>query len=152
MRKVFAAIAAATFFSASPAFVSDKTDVMAPIHQFIDSFDKGDFQSAGAVYAPDASILDDFPPHYWHGVTAFTDWNHDLQASLQQGGATDLVVTLGKPRHIDVTGDRAYVVAPSSLAFKVHGKKTGEKGSTMTFALQKLADGWRITAWCWAQH
>ena len=148
----FFVLLAAALVIAAPSFASDKTDVAAPIHQFIDSLNKSDVQSAGAVYAPDASILDDFPPHYWHGATAFADWDRDLEAGLQHDGATDLVVKLGKPRHLDVTGDRAYAVFPSSLSYKVKGKTIHENGSTMTFALQKLADGWRITAWCWAQH
>ncbi|HTW33880.1 MAG TPA: nuclear transport factor 2 family protein [Rhizomicrobium sp.] len=148
----FFVLFAAALVIAAPSFASDKTDAAAPIHQFIDSLNKGDVQSAGAVYAPDASILDDFPPHYWHGATAFADWNRDLTTSMQQGGGTDLVVKLGKPRHLDVTGDRAYAVFPSSLSYKVKGKTIHENGSTMTFALAKLADGWRIAAWCWAQH
>jgi hypothetical protein len=32
----------------------------------------------------------------------------------------DIVVTLGEPRHVTVTGDNAYVVVPASMTYKVH--------------------------------
>jgi ketosteroid isomerase-like protein len=60
-------------------------------------------------------------------------------------------VKLAKPRHVDVTGDRAYVVVPATMTFKVHGKPVTQTGSTFTVALRKLEDGWRITAWAWAK-
>ena len=32
----------------------------------------------------------------------------------------DIVVTLGEPPHVTVTGDNAYVVVPASMTYKVH--------------------------------
>ena len=69
----------------------------------------------------------------------------------EQEGATDYFVTLGEPRHVDVSGDRGYVVVPATMTFKVHDKQVTQSGSTFTVALQKLAVGWRITAWAWAK-
>jgi len=63
---------------------------------------------------------------------------------------TDPVVTLQKPRHVQVTGDRAYVVVPANYDYKQKGKKMSQKGSTFTVALQKGPAGWRITAWTWS--
>src|SRR5262252_1605553 len=42
---------------------SEKTDAMAPVQQFVDGFNKGDFKSAIAACADMASVIDDFPPH-----------------------------------------------------------------------------------------
>ena len=67
------------------------------------------------------------------------------------GGVTDGVVTLGKARHVDVTGDRAYIVSPAIFAYKLKGKPVKEGGATFTFALQKGATGWRIVGWTWAK-
>ena len=47
---------------------------------------------------------------------------------------TDGVVTLSKPTHVDVTGDRAYVVIPSNYTWKEKGKPMKEEGSSFTFA------------------
>ena len=62
-------------------------------------------------------------------------------------GAADYFVSLGKPRDVNVTGDRAYVVVPATTSFKVHGKPARQTGSTFIVALRKLTEGWRITAW-----
>jgi hypothetical protein len=69
----------------------------------------------------------------------------------QHEGATDYVVSLGKPRDVNVTGNRGYVVVPPTMSFKVHGKPVWQTGSTFTVALRKLPEGWRITAWAWAK-
>lgn len=151
MRITILLAAAASIAFACPAVASDKTDAMMPIHQFIDNLDKGDMQAAGAAYAPTSSILDEFPPHAWAGATSFADWGRDFGTFSQKQGDTEPFVKLGKPKHIDVTDDRAYVVIPATFSFKEHGKKIVEKGSYMTFALQKLTDGWKITAWSWTR-
>ena len=54
-----------------------------------------------------------------------------------------------KPRHVEVTGDRAYVVASVTLVYKVKGKPK-ELPSIFTASLRKGAGGWRITGWAWA--
>jgi ketosteroid isomerase-like protein len=54
----------------------------------------------------------------------------------------------GKPRHVDVTGDRAYVVAPVRLDYKVKAKPK-KLPSLFTAAVHKEAGGWRITGWAW---
>jgi len=69
----------------------------------------------------------------------------------EQHGASGYVVTLGEPRHVNVTGDSAYVVVPASMTFNVHGKHITQTGATFTVALRKVAEGWRIAAWAWAK-
>ena len=39
--------------------------------------------------------------------------------------------------------DNAYVVVPSSMTFKVHGKQVTQTGATFTVALRKLNEEWR---------
>jgi hypothetical protein len=60
MRKSLLACALALFV-ATPAVASDETDVMQPIHQFVDGFNKGDVKSALAACAEETSIIDEFP-------------------------------------------------------------------------------------------
>jgi hypothetical protein len=59
---------------------------------------------------------------------------------------------LGHSRHVDVTGDRAYVVVAADYAYRQHGKAVEETGSLLTLALQEGAAGWRITAWSWTKR
>jgi ketosteroid isomerase-like protein len=130
----------------------EATAIMATVHQFTDGLNKGDVKTALAACASPASIVDEFPPYGWQGANACADWANDFAADSAKNGITDSIVTLGKPKHVDVSGDRAYVVVPTTYTFKQHGKKVTESGSTMTVALQKVADGWRITGWAWTKH
>ena len=151
MRALFASLIAIACLASANAFASDKSDAMASVHIFIDNMNKGDMKVAGSAYAPAASILDEFPPHAWQGATAFADWGKDFNDFAQKNGITDPVVTLGKTLHVDITGDRAYVVVSATYSYKQKGKAISEPGCFMTFALQKLAPGWRITAWAWTR-
>lgn len=150
MHKIFVALAAAAL-AAGPAAATEKTDVMVPIHQFVDGFNKGDVKTAVAACADQTSIIDEFPPHEWHGAGACATWAKDFDADAKKNGMTDGVVTLGSPRHVDITADRAYVVVPANFTFKQKGKLVKETGSALTFALQKGATGWRITGWTWTK-
>ena len=149
MRTVIAVLAMA-MLAAVPASASDKTDVMVPVHQFVDGFNKGDIKSALAACADQASIIDEFAPFEWHGAGACAAWANDFVADAKKNGITDGVVRLGKPRHVDVAADRAYVVVPTTFAFKQKGKPVKESAS-LTLALQKGASGWQITAWTWTK-
>ena len=150
MRKLFTALAASALL-AGAASATDKTDVMSVIHQWIDGFNKGDMKSMAAACAEQAAIIDDFAPHEWHGPGTCARWSRDFQAYAQAGEITEPAVIIGKPWHIDVTADRAYVVAPTTFAFKRKGQPVTDKG-IITMALQKNANVWRITGWAWADR
>jgi len=151
VRRMVMALLVALLAAPAPALAADRDDVMGPVKQFVDGFNKGDVKSALAACAEQTSIIDDFPPHEWHGPNACESWANDFGAVAKKEGITDSVVTLGKPRHVDVAGDRAYVVVPATYVYKLKGKAVKETGSTMTLALQKGAKGWQITGWAWAK-
>ena len=145
-------VLAAVIMAAAPNALAQQKDVMAPVHQFVDGFNKGDTKSALAACADQTSIIDEFPPHEWHGAGACAKWADDYDANAKKDGITDGMVILGKPRHVDVTGDLAYVVVPANYRFKQKGKPVSEIGSMLTIALQKGPAGWRMTAWTWTKH
>ena len=151
MNKIIVALAVA-LMAAGPTVASEKADVMVPVHQFTDGFNKGDTKSALAACADQTSIIDEFPPHEWHGAGACSKWLDDFVADAKKNAITDGVVTLGKPRHIDIAADRAYVVIPANYTFKMKGKPVKETGSMLTIALQKGAVGWLITGWAWTKQ
>ena len=150
MHKILITLAIAVM-AAGPAVASEETDVMVPVHQFVDGFNKGDTKMAVAACADQTSIIDEFPPHEWHGAGACSNWAKDYEAEAKKNEITDGIVTISKPLHIDSTADRAYVVVPSDYTFKQNGKVVKETGSMFTFALQKGATGWRIIGWSWAK-
>jgi ketosteroid isomerase-like protein len=153
-RFAFLALTAGLTLLCAPvsAVASEQTNVLATVHQFIDGFNKGDAKTALAACASPASIIDDISPHEWHGPTACVDWSNAYDADAKKNGITDGIVTLGTPWHVDVDGNRAYVVTPVTYTYKQHGKPMTESGSVLTVALKKIAAGWRITGWAWAQH
>ena len=138
-------------WAAAAAALPDTMEPVAAVRGYIDAFNKGDVEAMAANCAVPMSVLDGMAPHVWQGPTACRDWYRDVLAVGEKEGATGYFVTLGEPRHVDVTGDRAYVVIPASMKFNVHGKQVTQSGSTFTVALQKLAEGWRMTAWAWTK-
>ena len=138
-----------TFAATDPA--AEKA-VVAVVHQFLDGFNKGDAKTAIAACASETLIVDEFPPHQWSGSGACAKWADDFDADAKKNGITDGLVTLGKPRHVDINGDVAYAVFPATYAFKQNGKPMKEMNSSFTAVAQKGADGWHITAWTWTKN
>ena len=134
-----------------PAAGSEREDVMKVVHQWVDSLNKGDTSTAIAACGPQTTIIDEFPPHEWHGEGVCSRWVTELDAYNKKIGLTDGVVTLKKARRIDVEADRAYVVVPADFHFKQNGKDGQELGALFTVALQKGQAGWRIAGWAWSR-
>jgi hypothetical protein len=134
------------------ANAAETASVMAPIHQFADGFNKGDTKSATAACADSLCIIDDFPPHAWQGAGAMSLWMTDFEANAKKNDITESIVKLGHPLHVNVTGDRAYVVVPADYTYKAHGKSAHQHGSLLTVALEHKKSGWLITGWSWSQN
>lgn len=130
---------------ATPALASDRSDILSVLNQWNDT----DEAKALAACADDASVIDDVPPFEWHGPGACSRWLKDYDAYLQREGMTDAIGTVGKPRQLVITGDRAYAVVPTTFAYTKKGKPA-KVSATTTFSLHRTAAGWRITGWAWA--
>lgn len=130
---------------------SDKAEVVAAVHQYLDNLDDKTLSAALAMCDSEVSIVDEFPPHIWHGPTTCADWWKDFRAYNQANGVTDDAIALGAPQTVDVSGDRAYFVAPMTYTFKQHGKSVEETAS-FTVALRRTSAGWRITAWTYSKQ
>ena len=123
--------------------------VMTPIKIFIDDFNKGDTAGAEAAHVADVSIIDEVPPHAWHGATAFKDWAAAIEKDAKAHGQTEQKVTLGRTIRSQVDGDTAYVVMAATFTYKEQGKAMVEPAQ-MAFALRKDGGAWKIAAWTWA--
>jgi SnoaL-like protein len=133
------------------AFASETADVTAAVHRFLDNLDKDTLETALVLCDSPVSIIDEFPPHEWHGPTACADWWKALNAYNERNGITDGDATLGTPWNVDVTGDRAYFVAPMTYTYKQHGKPVTESAA-FAVALKRTQSGWRITAWAYSKQ
>lgn len=127
------------------------TTPIAAVRHYIASFNKGNVKDMAAMCTVPMSILDGMAPHLWHGATASEDWYRDAMIEGEHLGATEYSVTLAEPKHNNITGDSAYVVVPTTMTFKIHGKQITQTGATLTVALRKHNDGWRIAAWAWTK-
>src|ERR1035438_5911116 len=123
-RMLIALILAAFLNAQTPP--SPQTAVMASVHRFVDSFNKGDTKTILAGCADQTSILDEFPPHEWHGTGACAKWLSDFDVDAKKNAITDGVLTLSNASHVDINGDRAYVVIPSNYTYKEKGKPVSE--------------------------
>jgi hypothetical protein len=146
MHKMFVALALAVLASTAAAG-SERRDVIAVVRQWTSVFSMGNSRNALAACADETSIIDDIPPHEWHGDGACAKWMNDLNAYLKSTKLSDVTCVLSKPWHIDITADRAYVVVPVNFTYKQSGKDMKALGSLLTVALRKDAAGWRIIGW-----
>ena len=142
--------AAAALVLATPAFATDETDIVAVINKMNDALTKNDMKTAASTYAANASIIDEFPPHFWSGADAFGSWVKDFGADSKKHGDTDAVVTTAKPLHVAVDGDRGYAVVPATVTFKEKGKPMSER-ALWTFAMEKSGGEWKIAGWAWGK-
>jgi len=125
------------------------SEPVAALHQFIDSFNKGDVKAAAAAHAPDVVIIDEVPPHVWRGPNAFQAWATDLDKVTKAAGQTEQKVTLGQPVRSEINGNTAYAVVPATFTYKQNGKPVAERAQ-MAAALRKEGGAWKITGWAWA--
>ena len=133
---------------------SDKSEVADAVHRYVDNLDSEHsekLQAALAICDSNVSILDEFPPHEWHGPTACTDWWKGLLAYNNKNGITGGDATLGTPETVDVNGDHAYFVAPMTYTYKQHGKSIRETAS-FAVALRRTQAGWRICGWAYSKQ
>jgi ketosteroid isomerase-like protein len=132
-----------------PALASDKANVMGVVQKWADSFNSSDVEAGRAVCAPDAVVLDDFPPHVWQGSDARGGQGFKgYSAMAVKASITDGKIVVGVPSHLDIELNDAYLVAPVVLTFNKCRKPVKDDG-VVTMALHKGDAGWRITGWAW---
>jgi len=141
---------AACMLSPTLAYAGPAEDaVLAPVKTFTAALNTDDGKAAAAVMTPSQAITDEFAPFHWEGKTALADWLAGDAADAKANGVTDGVVSVGKPLHVTISGDHAYVVVPMTYKYLMHGKKTVET-ALFTTAEVKTGGSWLISAWTYA--
>ncbi len=143
---------AAVFVVSNPAFAaSDGAGIMALFNRAVAAFNAGDMAGWEATCVSPAAVIDDFPPHFWHGASACAKWWAAYQADAKANGMSGGSVTLGKPSHVAVDGNSGYLVVPATYTYRLHGKPASEAGLfTVTFTRQ--SGRWLMSAWAWADQ
>jgi hypothetical protein len=106
---------------------------------------KGDNAAFMAKLTPQASVIDEFAPFRWE---SFADWGAALAAYNSANGVAHAKTSQIKFLHVNVEGDRAYAVTTVAYTYTEGGKARKENG-TETFALEKDAGHWRVSAFTW---
>jgi ketosteroid isomerase-like protein len=150
MNRMLAALACVAAFAA-PATATEPGDALRPVHQFVESMNKGDLVSAVAACGDEMSIIDNVPPYQWHGQGACEKWASSVETDSTHKGLTDVVFKIGEATHVAVSDDHAYAVLPASYTFKEKGKPGGVEG-TLTAAMQKTPTGWHMTGFAFAER
>jgi hypothetical protein len=122
---------------------------LAPVKKFVAALVANDETAAAAAMTPSQTITDEFAPFHWQGKTAIADWFAGDAADMKANAVTDDHLSIGKPLHVAISGDHAYVVVPMTYAYLTHGKKTVEN-ALFTTAEVKTGGGWLIEAWTYA--
>jgi hypothetical protein len=103
------------------------------------------------MVAESIEVTDIFPPYHWAGPHALQAWNEDFAADAKANSVTEPSVELLQPTHVEVRGDRAYLVVPAVYHCKKGEEKMQEKG-IITSALQKVDKKWRVAAFTWTRQ
>jgi len=149
MKTALIGILCAGLLSTASAAAAANAELAAPIHQFIEAFNKGDGKTAGATHlAAGVTIIDEVPPYIWQGPKAFETWAADLTKNDAAGGITEEKVTLGAVTREVVSPATAYVIVAATYTFKQKGVAMREPAQ-MTFALKKESGAWKIAGWSW---
>ena len=146
--KTIAVVAAASVLLFATTATAGDAAVEATLRNFSEAFNKGDVAAAKALHVAAPTIIDEVKPYIWSGPGAFDRWLGDLAKAEAAEGKTDGQVALSAPTREEVSGERAYVVVPSTYAFKQKGATLRETAQ-MTFVLAKQGSGWKIVSWTW---
>jgi hypothetical protein len=150
---VAAALAGAgAFADDAPPSAADIAALTAPVQKLVDAINQATPVPKG-VFARDAVVLDDFAPYRWSGKTHARDWYKGLvpttpkehDAFVAQKG----VVKINAAAYPQITGERAYVVFPSSYDYTDGGKRIHQTGQWL-FIEEKVGDAWLIAGHSWA--
>lgn len=149
MRQARAVLIAAGLAALAPGLAAAAIPApAATVKAFLDAFNKGDIAAAQATNTDDVSIIDEIPPHAWHGPGAFQAWLADLTKDSAAKGQTDeKVAFLGVVRS-QIDGDSAYAVVKVEFRYRQHGKRMVEPAQ-MVASLHNDGGAWKINSWAW---
>jgi len=138
-----------TALSASAAADDNNAQIMQTLQRWVQGYNEAGPKATTVTCADRGAVIGAFPPYFWGGVNACAHWAQDWEAYAKRNHLAQCRVDLGTPRHLDVSGDRAYVSLDAELKCNEPGGMRREPGWTWTVALEKAKDGWRIVGYSW---
>jgi len=152
---VVRAIGAAAIFLISIAARADdnKAELMAPINAFAEAFNALRPDLPAGIFAADATVVDEFQPYLWRGDREIHDWYGRLVGTTpetrEKQKALNAHYSVGQPTFVEVHADRAYVVVPGKLTYRVANEDHEQLGAAV-FQEIRVDGKWLIAAHAWA--
>jgi ketosteroid isomerase-like protein len=134
----------------APVFATETDSVVSRVRQTVEDFNKGDAAALARDMVDAPQIIDEFPPFFWGGPNAMSDWAHAFTVETARQSISATSMRLLKVTHVDVRGDSAYVVVPAICTFTLRSGQRLESG-ILTLALTKSDQTWRISAFSWTK-
>jgi hypothetical protein len=146
MKRIFCAAAAALLLFGSRAIASETANVKAAVRHLIADANSGNDTAFKADLTEPALFIDEYAPFDWIGakngwLNAYSDYN-------KQTAVTDAKTTPLTFRHVNVSGDNAYVVLRSLYTYREDGKARREPG-TEVFTMTKTNGKWLANGYAW---
>jgi len=146
----FVAVTLVAMLCVCTATPAAETDVLAPIHTYVNAANAGNRALLISAFTADSVIVDEFAPFRFPAPDAAAHWYDGFGADQTKNSVTDAAISSTAPKFVTVVGSRAYVVLPTVYTYKLHGKPAKETGS-LAFTLVKRGALWKISAMAWAK-
>jgi hypothetical protein len=101
----------------------------------------------GVFSTGDVTILENFPPHIFHGQAGLSLWRATMAKHV--GAIGELRHTFEQPQDFGVTGDIVHFTLPTRWSGVRDGAPFKELGG-WTFVQVREDDRWRIRSYGWA--
>jgi ketosteroid isomerase-like protein len=134
---------------AVPAHAAPADEAVSAVTAWLDKFNAGDMNAFYAAHTPDPVIVDEFAPYVWRGKDGPHRWAEGYAADSKAHGVTGPRLDYAAPIRAESDGSSAYIVMPTVYRIKQNGRSMSAAG-TMTFALSRAADGWKIASWTYS--
>jgi hypothetical protein len=141
-----------TFLTSMSCYASDRSDAFTCIEQLVAAWNQNDDAGVTSRMTAAPAIIDEFSPYHWEGPTALAEWNRDFETHTKEiAGVSNPRVGLSTPTELDVHGNTAYAIVPTTYQYKVQARQVRENG-ILTAALLKTGSMWRVAAFAWTNQ
>jgi ketosteroid isomerase-like protein len=121
---------------------------LAPIYAWAGAVNAGDRAAMIALFARDATIVDDFSPYYFSS-SAPARWYDGFLRDAKANRIVPGRIVVHAPKFVHSTATAAWVVAPTDYPYTLNGKRALETGS-LVFTLVRTKGEWKISSMSWA--
>jgi ketosteroid isomerase-like protein len=145
-----AALMSALLAFTTPAYSSDRTEVLSKITEFVEAWNRDDANTVLNSMMESPAIIDDFTHRVWTGPTAVKDWAESFKAFKSKNAISGYSVELQQPGFVSTDAEKGYVVIDALYKYKQQGSPRQDRG-TLIVGLRKMENAWQISGFVWTK-